>query len=61
MRTPEGDLIVSRTAPGRGAWLCSDRVECLDVAIKRKAFGRALKAPLTEGATEQLRRQLRSP
>jgi predicted RNA-binding protein YlxR (DUF448 family) len=35
---PDGPT-VSRTAPGRGAWLCSEA--CLHVAIRRKAFERA--------------------
>lgn len=35
---PDGPT-VGRTAPGRGAWLCSP--DCLHVAIRRKAFDRA--------------------
>jgi predicted RNA-binding protein YlxR (DUF448 family) len=35
---PDGPT-VSRIAPGRGAWLCSEA--CLHVAIRRKAFERA--------------------
>ena len=31
--------VPSRTAPGRGAWLCS--LECFDVARRRRAFDRA--------------------
>lgn len=40
-------LDVRRRLPGRGAWLHA-RIECLDQAIRRKAFGRALRvgAPL---------------
>jgi predicted RNA-binding protein YlxR (DUF448 family) len=30
---------ISRTAAGRGAWVCS--VECFDTALRRRAFGRA--------------------
>jgi len=37
---PDGATI-SRTADGRGAWLCS--IECLAVASRRKAFDRAWK------------------
>jgi hypothetical protein len=33
----------SATLPGRGAWL-HPVDECLDLALKRRAFGRALKA-----------------
>jgi predicted RNA-binding protein YlxR (DUF448 family) len=35
---PDGPT-VSRVAPGRGAWLCSEA--CLHIAIRRKAFERA--------------------
>jgi predicted RNA-binding protein YlxR (DUF448 family) len=34
-----GGPSISRTAPGRGAWVCS--VECFDTALRRQAFGRA--------------------
>ncbi|GMA18769.1 YlxR family protein [Arsenicicoccus piscis] len=33
-----------RSRPGRGAWLHPDRA-CLDLAVRRKAFGRALRLP----------------
>lgn len=35
-------LDVRRRLPGRGAWLHA-RIECLDQAVRRKAFGRALR------------------
>jgi len=38
----------SATRPGRGAWL-HPVVECLDLAEKRRAFGRALRV---EGAID---------
>jgi predicted RNA-binding protein YlxR (DUF448 family) len=31
-----------RRLPGRGAWLHRD-LECLDLAVRRRAFGRALR------------------
>jgi hypothetical protein len=37
---PQGPL-VSRTAAGRGAWLCS--TACFQTAVRRKAFDRAWK------------------
>ena len=39
------ELVVdpSATLPGRGAWL-HPVDECLDIALKRRAFGRALRA-----------------
>jgi len=36
------ELLVSSASNGRGAWLHSNR-NCLDLAVTRKAFGRALK------------------
>ena len=36
------ELLVSREGSGRGAWLHSNG-SCLDLAVTRKAFGRALK------------------
>jgi predicted RNA-binding protein YlxR (DUF448 family) len=39
-------LVVSRTATGRGAWLCSGSAECLDLAVRRNAFSRALRVPI---------------
>ena len=33
---------VARTLPGRGAWLHPD-LQCLDAAIRRRAFGRTLR------------------
>ncbi len=45
-----GSPVISRTAAGRGAWLCSDRAGCLSQAVKRRGFDRAWKRPM--GATE---------
>ena len=36
------ELVASRVAIGRGAWLCPDQ-RCWDVAVKRRAFTRALR------------------
>lgn len=48
-----GRVVVGRTAPGRGAWL---HPGCLDVALKRRALPRALRAPgvSTDGLREAL-------
>ncbi|GAB76511.1 hypothetical protein SAMN05421595_1639 [Austwickia chelonae] len=35
----------ARCLPGRGAWVHA-RVECVDLAVRRKAFGRALRATI---------------
>jgi len=50
--TPEGSAIVSRTAPGRGAWLCSPA--CLPTAKRKRAFERAWRRPFGDGALEAL-------
>ncbi len=39
--TGAGEPVVSRTAPGRGAWLCVPPVPCFELAVRRKAFDRA--------------------
>lgn len=57
-RRPQGELTrfvadqfgrptASRVAAGRGAWVCSDSVECLSNAEKNRAFERAWKVRLT--------------
>ena len=37
----------SAVAPGRGAWVHPHR-ECVETAVKRRAFGRALRTEITE-------------
>jgi predicted RNA-binding protein YlxR (DUF448 family) len=57
-RRPQGELtryvadqhgraMASRSAAGRGAWVCSDVPECFSKAEKNRAFERAWKARLT--------------
>lgn len=57
-RRPQGELaryvadqhgrpMISRSAAGRGAWVCSQSVECLNIAEKNRAFERAWKVRLT--------------
>ncbi|MBM6404693.1 YlxR family protein [Phycicoccus sp. CSK15P-2] len=40
-----------RRRPGRGAWLHPD-VTCLDLAVRRKAFGRALRSSVGPDTAE---------
>ena len=49
-----GSLTVSRTAPGRGAWLCNPPAPCLELAKKRRGFERAFRRTLPEGALDEL-------
>ena len=52
----EGDqLAVGRSLLGRGAWLCaSSPLPCLDLAGRRRALGRALRADLAPDAVPRL-------
>ena len=44
---------VDRTAPGRGAWVCS--IECFDTAVRRKAFSRAWRREVPSTTLDALR------
>ena len=53
---PDGSLEVGRSLPGRGAWLCAaSPVACIDLAVTRKAFARALRTEVPPAAVEGLR------
>lgn len=54
--SPQG-AIVSRTAAGRGAWLCS--TACLQPAVRRKAFDRAWKQTVHPDVLQTLEPALR--
>ena len=54
-----GGLVLDRSAPGRGAWLCAGTtVACFEQAVKKRAFARTLKTAVPDGAVESLRRIL---
>jgi predicted RNA-binding protein YlxR (DUF448 family) len=38
-----GNLVIGRSQPGRGAWLCAHSPPCLEEALRRRAFDRALR------------------
>ena len=59
-RRPDGSLGVGRREPGRGAWLCAGSVTCFDAALRRRAFGRALRCDPPGHELEQLRGRLLS-
>ena len=44
-------------AKGRGAYICNSG-ECFDEAVKRKAFGRTLKAEISLEDLERIRREI---
>jgi predicted RNA-binding protein YlxR (DUF448 family) len=43
-----GGAVVSRTAPGRGAWICS--AACVTAAARKRGFERAWRRPVPDGA-----------
>jgi hypothetical protein len=51
--TAAGVATVDRTAPGRGAWVCS--AACFELAMKRKAFERSWRRPLPPETVDTLR------
>jgi uncharacterized protein len=54
-RLEGGSLVVGRTAPGRGAWLCRNSPNCIDLAVKRQAFERALRGRVEKAQMDQIR------
>ncbi|MBV8691132.1 MAG: YlxR family protein [Actinobacteria bacterium] len=56
VRTAEGGLALGRHLPGRGAWLCAGSVACIDLAVRRDAFSRALRGEVHRDAGVSLRR-----
>jgi predicted RNA-binding protein YlxR (DUF448 family) len=45
--------------PGRGAWLCAGNADaCLDLALRRPALARALRAPVTNEDLVRVRAKL---
>ena len=50
----DGHPVISRTAPGRGAWLCARNITCLSMAIKRRGFERAWKRPISASTAHEL-------
>lgn len=57
VESPQG-ATVSRTAAGRGAWLCSST--CFHTAARRKAFDRAWKHSVQPHTLEPLEQLLRN-
>lgn len=55
VRAPDGRLVLDAGGkePGRGAYVCPAR-ECLDGALRRKAWDRAFRSPVPREAVEEL-------
>jgi predicted RNA-binding protein YlxR (DUF448 family) len=45
----------SESSVGRGAWLCVDSPNCIALAVKRKAFNRALRTEIVGDPAIQLK------
>ncbi|MHB1711968.1 MAG: YlxR family protein [Acidimicrobiales bacterium] len=58
VRFSDGSLGASRTAPGRGAWLCRSSSVCVELAMKRKAFERSLGGVFSTAQMEMVRQCL---
>jgi uncharacterized protein len=56
-RRPDGSLGVGPTEAGRGAWLCPE-VTCFEMAVRRRAFGRALRREVAPAELAELRERL---
>ena len=56
-RRPDGSVAVGRAEPGRGAWLCPE-VSCFELAVRRRAFGRALRVEIDAVELASLRERL---
>jgi predicted RNA-binding protein YlxR (DUF448 family) len=57
-RRPDGSVAVGQKEPGRGAWLCTDSADCFDAAVRRRAFGRALRCEVPAQDLAWLRERL---
>ena len=55
---PGGGLATGRTLPGRGAWLCAGSPACIEAAVLRKAFDRALRTSVHSEAVDELKTSL---
>src|SRR5205823_10514178 len=53
--TPDGELAVGTGLPGRGAWLCAGSPDCLEEAVRRRVFSRALRQDVSGAAMGSLR------
>ena len=60
VRLGGGSLAVGREGAGRGAWLCRDSPKCIDEAVRKKAFGRALRGRVDPCQVEAIRVELGS-
>jgi len=55
----DGAARISRTAPGRGAWICG--AGCLDAARRNRGFQRAWRTDVPPDTFDRLRTELSEP
>lgn len=55
VRRPDGTVVIDRTGrePGRGAYVCRHG-DCMDTAVKKRAFNRAFKEQLPQSVYDSL-------
>jgi len=52
--TADGHAVVSRTAAGRGAWVCATDGDCVQLGLRRRGFERAWRRPVPAAASDEL-------
>jgi predicted RNA-binding protein YlxR (DUF448 family) len=58
VRIADGTLAIGTGLPGRGAWLCREVPECIELAERHRSFTRALRHPVEPEAVVRLRQAL---
>jgi len=62
--TSDGHAVVSRTAAGRGAWVCAtaldDGPDCVQLGLRRRGFERAWRRPVPAAAGDKLASALKA-
>ncbi len=53
-----GEIRIGRHLPGRGAWICRGSEQCVDQALRKGGFARALRTRLDGGEGDRLRTDL---
>ncbi|MCL5948712.1 MAG: YlxR family protein [Actinobacteria bacterium] len=54
----EGSIGIGVSSCGRGAWLCTGSVECIELAVRAKAFGRAFRKDVSVETVERVRESI---
>ncbi|MHB8263578.1 MAG: YlxR family protein [Acidimicrobiales bacterium] len=54
----EGSIGIGASSCGRGAWLCVGSVDCVELAIRAKAFRRAFRRDVPVETVERMRKSI---